>query len=508
MTPAPEESTGALDRVARSHGPDVGFVLHGWPPESVGGVELHARDLARELIARGHRVHVLALDTREGREPYSTRDELLDGVALRRMAYRYHDHGALADLVKNDAAADVVLAWLAETPCDIVHVHHLTGWGMSALAAVNQVGQPLVMTLHDYWPLCPRGQMWSATVLDSAGPDSTGRGALCTTAEPEVCAACIAGTWPHLLPSQGGRAEGPAGEQLEDDSAAARARTTYALSMLELPQRLFTPSAAAREVYAAAGVPASRIQVVENGIAADELARAVERVRREGGATDGVRIGYLGSVQPTKGVLELARAVVAVELPELVLEVHGALHGYHGDASYVDELRALAEEHACIELHGGYTEGELPTILAGLEAVAAPSQWNEVFGLTVREARAAGLPVLVTDVGGLPAAAQGGDAGLIVTVGDQAALEAAVMQLASDPLAREQWRKAASEVRGVRAMALELERLYVETIVEFTGQEPDLVHALEGAPASMPVAETPEPEKRKGGLIARLFGKR
>ena len=62
-------------------------------------------------------------------------------------------------------------------------------------------------------------------------------------------------------------------------------------------------------------------------------------------------------------------------------------------------------------------------------------------------------------------------------------------------------------MREAREMALELERLYVETIVEATGLEPELEFPLEGTQASAPAAPPPPTEKLKGGLLSRLFGK-
>ena len=119
---------------------------------------------------------------------------------MRRMAYRYHDHGALADVVRNPRSEEALAAWVAETAPQLVHVHHLTGFGLGALERLARMGTPTVMTLHDYWSLCPRGQMLHAD------------GSLCARPEPDRCAACLAGTWAHLMPSGTGRAEGPEDE--------------------------------------------------------------------------------------------------------------------------------------------------------------------------------------------------------------------------------------------------------------------------------------------------------
>ncbi|TAJ18481.1 MAG: glycosyltransferase [Planctomycetota bacterium] len=487
-----------LTRKVEGRGLDVGFLCQGWPPDQ-GGVESHAQDLARALATRGHRVHVLALDYGDV-APFTVAKSEQDGVSIRRFAYRYHDQRALADLAVNARAEDAIAAWLAETPCDVVHVHHLTGWGLRALRAIVDLGQPLAMTLHDYWPLCPRGQMlrWSSELA---------RAPICERPEPAACGACIAATWPHLMPSREGELRDPLGRALDKsaagDAAAAEARTRFALEMLALPQRLFAPSAAARAVYAAAGVPAQRIRVVENGVEVGALAADVQRERAARARGDGlVHLGVLGSALPSKGVLELAEAFVEAAVPSLVLDVHGALPAYHGDARCIDALKALAAREPRIRLHGPYARGELARILAGLDGVAAPSRWQEVFGLTVREARAAGLPVLVSDRGDLARVADEGRAGIVVPADDRAAWVAALRTFAGDAAARARWAAHASALRDVDSMMRELEREYVAAIVEVTGRMPSLVHPLDAQQPAVAAA----PPKQKKGLFGRLFG--
>src|SRR5262249_32491571 len=157
----------------------------GWHPD-IGGVESHTRDLARELGARGHRIAALALDGSEGLEPYSVATRAREGGRVTRMAYRYHDHRALADLLASPRGEAVVLAWARAERLDLVHVHHASGYGLGILPALRGAGVPALVTLHDFWPLCPRGQMLRHD------------GEVCAEATPERCAPCIAHTWPHL----------------------------------------------------------------------------------------------------------------------------------------------------------------------------------------------------------------------------------------------------------------------------------------------------------------------
>lgn len=74
---------------------------------------------------------------------------------------------------------------------------------------------------------------------------------------------------------------------------------------------------------------------------------------------------------------------------------------------------------------------ELPEVLRGAELFLLPSQ-TESFGLAALEAMACGVPVIASDVGGLPEVVTP-DAGVLAPVGDVAAMAATVVDLLSDP---------------------------------------------------------------------------
>lgn len=481
---AVSDGTAKTFSYALGSGLNVGFICTGWHPET-GGVPSLTRDLARGLVARGHRVYVLCLNTSGENEPFTEVDsEELDGVTVRRVAYAYHDHERLADLMEHAKLRNVVLGWMAETPCDVIHVHHLTGFGGAILRAVHEVGQPLVMTLHDYWMLDPLGQMYGSDGQPIDRP------------EVELWTERIGRFWPHLLPSGSGRGGA------EEDRAEVADYLEQSLALLELPEPLLTPSAAAAEVFVRAGLPRERLRVVPNAVAAGDLATQTEAARAAAGErAPGVHLGVLGTVLPSKGALELAQRVTRLAIPGLVLHVHGEQPSYHGDSSYVEALCALAEAHACIELHGTYTRDELPAILAGLDGIAAPSRWEEVYGLTVREARAVGLPLLVSDRGDLPAVTDDGQAGWVCGHDDDQAWELALREFCDGDL-----RAAKSghpvAVPELNQLATDHERVYTDAIVHTTGEQPDYL-------ARRAAAEAPEvaPEKPKGSRFRRLFGK-
>lgn len=473
----------------------VGIVAQGWKPD-VGGIESHTADLVRELMALGHRVSVLALDYGRLAGNYETTHDVLDGVHVTRMSYDYSDHRSLAQMVRNPEAEEVVAGWLRFRQPDVVHVHHLTGFGMGALVRMHGEGVPVLMTLHDYWVLCPRGQMVRFTTKALEGE-------VCGGLNPEVCGRCIGASFPHLMPSHGATLRSPWDneenpheprmlevlEGQDPDGLVAAHRTAYAIECLKCADMLVTPSQRTRQIFteicAPMGLDGGQIRVVENGVDVAGLAEEVARLRAEQPRSGPKVLGVVGSVLPSKGVLELAMAFAEGQGlgrfrggGGLKLKIHGNMPSYHGQTAYIDALEVLAAATPNLTIEGPFEHGGLARVLAGLDAVAAPSRWQEVFGLTVREARAAGLPVIVSNVGDLPAVTDGGQAGLVMPAPNGASGRRmwidAMQRLIEDHESREAWERHQRQPHTAAAMAAELAGLYCEVIETHLPKAADL----------------------------------
>jgi glycosyltransferase involved in cell wall biosynthesis len=66
------------------------------------------------------------------------------------------------------------------------------------------------------------------------------------------------------------------------------------------------------------------------------------------------------------------------------------------------DLHTLAADNPNIHFMGGFARAELPAVLGNLDVTVVPSVWPEVAGLVVQEAFAAKIPVLASNMGGLP----------------------------------------------------------------------------------------------------------
>jgi len=144
--------------------------------------------------------------------------------------------------------------------------------------------------------------------------------------------------------------------------------------------------------------------------------------------TDGVsRLLCVAAVTPRKGQHRLIEALAAAaDLPWTCVCVGGLGH----DPEYVDHLRGLIEQYGLqdrLHLAGPQAGAELDASYASADLMVLMS-YAETYGMAVTEALARGIPVLATDVGGLPEAVgrapDGGVPGILVPPEAPAALAA------------------------------------------------------------------------------------
>lgn len=418
------------------------LITHGLPPESVGGVEQHVDGLATALRSRGHHVEIFARSSQPGPQG-SFGHEMWNGIRVTRVAYRWEELQGPLDMYAQpamDAALGQFLdsRRLAGHAFDVAHIHHLTGLSTGFPAVLHEREVAVVMTLHDYWMMCPRGQMWHREEY------------ACAQIDPHACAQCL----------------GPAlGHWWTPDTGPSRVAEIHALcrKTLHSVDRLLTPSPRTIPFFSGLGLDERRIHVVENGVDTQGLAD-VAPPRLEGP----LRVGYLGTLIPSKGLdvliaafLEAFPAPTAGSEPDATLSIHGNYAPYHGDEGFRDRAFASVPDGAPITDHGPYTTADLPRLFAEIDVLVAPALWHEAFGLTVREAQAAGRPVIVSGIGGLQDAVEDGVQGYVVPPGDRSALANRLAALAADRRRVQSMGTAArGRTRGFLAMTDDLLRHY------------------------------------------------
>lgn len=183
-----------------------------------------------------------------------------------------------------------------------------------------------------------------------------------------------------------------------------------------------TPAAA--EIYsAAAGIVTvsdfikSRVQTchpadtkcvtVHNGIDLTPFSRPPQVTRASlGYDDDDFILAFSGRLIPEKGILELVEAMNLLRQESRIkLLVMGAsfYDNTTDDTPFIAELKARSRDLGDRIRFTGYVQHDrMPDYLRLSDVAVIPSTWEEPFGLTVVEGMAAGLPVIVSDRGGIP----------------------------------------------------------------------------------------------------------
>ncbi len=168
------------------------------------------------------------------------------------------------------------------------------------------------------------------------------------------------------------------------------------------------------------GIPASRIEVLSNGVDAVDL----PGVEHEDG-----RVLFVSRMEREKGALDAVAVLQALTAADP--RVHGVLVG--GGSLEVEVRRAAQSSGGRLEYLGALDRDGLNHEYARAAVVLMPSRF-EGLGMVALEAQAAGTPVVGFDVDGLRDAV--GIGGVLVPAGDMAALRAATAQLLDDPQRR------------------------------------------------------------------------
>ena len=143
-------------------------------------------------------------------------------------------------------------------------------------------------------------------------------------------------------------------------------------------------------------------------------------------------IGTVKTLAPAYGIDVLLRAAARLAdgaAPQLLVV---------GGGPERDALQALAASLGIAErtrFVGAVPHAEVPAWLQRLAVYVAPSR-RESFGVAVLEASACGLPVVVSNVGGLPEVVEHGVTGYVVPAADDAALADALRRLCADEALR------------------------------------------------------------------------
>jgi glycosyltransferase involved in cell wall biosynthesis len=378
------------------------LITNGYPPHRWAGTETYTAGIAEALLARGYTVKVLCAGGWEtGSECWNGHsDEVYHGVAVRRVNLNWtKSPDPFRYLYDNPVVANHLASYLSEYWPDLVHVTSCETLSASVLRVVKEVTIPLVLSLTDFWFLCPR-----INLLRSDGDNCDG---LTTAWE---CLRCqLLGSkaylWPRRILTEKSTsrlltavARCPSMTRqrgLRGLAGDMEARKAFLHEALSLPDCRITASRFVRDLFYANGIK-DPIRVQPYGHDLSSLTRYRGKT-----SSDTIRLGFIGQIVEHKGVHLLLQAARRLQEDGFTGQFDVWIYGnLDKTPEYGARLRALAANMSCVRFCGTYPHDQSANVFADIDTLVVPSLWYD-FPLVVHEAFATGTPVIASNLGGM-----------------------------------------------------------------------------------------------------------
>lgn len=413
------------------------YTTHQFYPEYGAGTELLTYMTCSQMRRRGHSVHIATGHPSEQTvKPDLAFDEYIyDNLPVHR--YRSSSFHPLPDQTVMEAEHDndIVKEWfknlLKKIAPDLVHVFHLQRLSAGVLQICTELGIPYVITVTDFWLICPTTQLLLPNNRLCSGPQRMMANCVKHLADraSKPAVSRIVKAMPdslirgilHLSSWQPRLRVGP----LADLNALVE-RPSYILRQANNAKRIFVTNRFMHNMLVDHGILSKKLKIMPFGI---QPINSVPRSPQT--AHDVLKVGFIGTLNHHKGAHIPIKAVRS--LPPS-MRIHLSLYGNRQQfPEYVRMLDHLTSDDPRIEFKGTFPSDQIGKILNAFDVLVLPSLWYENTPLILLQAQAAKLPVIATDLGGMNEIVSDGVNGFLIRPGDDQKLSSILESLVKTP---------------------------------------------------------------------------
>lgn len=370
--------------------------MHQFYPKFCSGTERFVLNLASSLQRDRHSAEVVTYDL-FSTEPFRSRSQLctreytyknIPVVAVRHKTLPIDVHTSCED----SEIYRFALAFLQNRErYDVLHCAHPMRLA-PFLKAARELGLPYILTLTDFWFMCPKIFLQTSSGTLCSGPKG---GEVCGKLCPE-------------LPSRG---------------IADRLKT--AKEILSSAKAVIAPSRFLAALFKKE-FPGLKISLIRHGMDSGSLKQNSRTYKRG----DEIVFGYIGGLAPHKGVHLLLKAFRELEAVSAKLKVYGS---YSHEMEYSQFLLKISAVDKRIEFCGTFKPAEVGDILQGIDVLVVPSIVYESYSLALHEALACNVPVIAADIGAASEEITNSKNGFLFRPGDENELKGKLQQVVEDP---------------------------------------------------------------------------
>jgi glycosyltransferase involved in cell wall biosynthesis len=408
------------------------LIVHQFFPEHAAGTEVLTLELARGLLRKGHRVEILtgALCARElvTTPPWLT-ETTYDGITVHRLSY---GEAACPDPVAVHSSAparvELVKRVVSRMAPEIVHINHFLGLSSEIIPAIRMLRIPVVYTATDYWAICPECTLlhsFDGKVCD--GPDGGLDCIRCSVSWFSRRPASVAWIAKSLAATALFRSHGTMRQvhSLTRRSQAVAAHVNASSVIISATKFL-------GDMLVRNGIDAGLVRIIPYGVDIGNVARR-RTVPSRFTAAAPLRLAFIGNMAELKGPHIILDALAA--LGDRAREISLHLYGKgNPENPYWREIRAKVERLGGIAvLTGTFPHNQIGEIMTDHHLVIVPSLWYESTPLVLCSALAAGIPALVSRLGGMMEIVEEGINGMSFPAGDAGELRGVLLRLLDAP---------------------------------------------------------------------------
>lgn len=372
------------------------------PPYYIGGAEIVAYEQSKKLKDLGFEMKVFAGRINDSQRQYGIKREK-GAVDILRFNLHHKDffHLKFANFNK-EALQEKFMSELYNYAPDLVHFHNIFALSLEMIGNCHEMRIPTVMTLHDYWGICPNNLL-----LDN-------NASLCAKMD---CSGCL-----YNLTLEDGR------------FISTNERNLKCIEYYNKINLLISPSQYLAKRYIERGIFQEKLEVIGYGIDCSRFEN-IKKIRNKR-----IRFGFIGQIIWHKGIENLLYAMELLNKQErenISLTVIGT-----GEEPFLSYCKTLAKKLDFIKFLGKANNDKINLVLNQIDVLIVPSIWPENSPVTILEAFASGTPVIASNIGGIPELVEDGINGYLYKHDEPISLAENIRKIIKNPQIIDKMRQA------------------------------------------------------------------
>ncbi len=406
------------------------YTVHQFFPNHYTGTERLVLNLCKQMQRMGHSVKVLTygITDTEGfvhEGGFLFKEYIFQGVPV--ISFRHKKIPEdLSFSIFDVKMTEMLEKKISRDNFDAIHICHPMRMG-SIVKAFEHTRIPVILTLTDFWLMCPKGIA------------VTQEGELCQTSDNGIKCIneCYGDIWKDRIIQRNNECK-----VLLQSVDAIVSATNFLKQIFQINNSI------------------TNIKLIKFGKDYSNIRANLRTYTEE----NEICLGFLSTLLLHKGAHVLLEAFNEANRDNLRLKIYGH---YFNQTDYYNRLKKIANNNNKIEFLGEYRYEEMSDIMDGIDVLVVPSVWWENSPLILLRALAHKVPAIVSNLGGLTEIIKEGENGFSFEAGNPKSLAAVLKRIGDHPTILNEIKNKIRHPPRIEEEAFEYEQLYMNLISNF-----------------------------------------